>query len=333
MTAKTYEDWWKNGLAAAIPWLAGGPNGQAEAGAWPRLIDDILRDRVTQARYQCFAGLCASDALPHLGGDRRLIRGSNELEANFRARLQNPWDQWARAGTWLGMLCQLYWFGITNAVIVQQNGLQATLTGAPVIGVDPTPLYSVTDTAVLSSTLTSTVDNTRSIPAGTPWFYFDGDTDHCSRFAIILPSFPFARLGYATFSNTDSAIVTWPVPFPDANYGMIPGVPGAPVVLNIDGSFTSTTQAKVLATAPWTGRVPVFAWETGVNPFNLWSSTSSGLLKTIIQNWRPNAWCTGVSLIQTGGRTWDYFPPGTTWDGGTYPTWDTNTYAQIIGAF
>lgn len=328
---KTYEDCWL-GLGAAIPWLAGGENGQAYAGTFPAVLDSyksLMRD----ARNVAYPDFAPSDALVHLGNDRRLAQGSGETEANFRARLKTPWDQWARAGTWLGLLVQLYWYGLTNAVIVQQNGKQAKLTGAPVVGQDPTSLYSFTDTAELSTILTSASSPFRTVPVGAPWFQLDLNSDFCSCFAIILPSWPFASLAFANFSNTDSATVTWPVPFPDANYGLIYGPPVGPYIINADGQTKTASEIVLRASSAYGGSIPVVAWEASVNPFNLWSAASTGVLQSIIENFRPNARCVGVYTIQTGGRTWDYFPAGTTWDGGTYPTWDTNTTAQILGAF
>lgn len=330
-TPKTYEEWWL-GLGAAVPWLAGGENGQAYAGTVPAVLDSykqLMRD----ARNVAYPDFAPSDALKYLGNDRRLFQGSNETEANFRARLKTPWDQWVRAGTWLGLLVQLYWYGITNAVIVQQNGKAATLTGAPVVGEDPTPLYSFTDTAELSTVLTSASSPYRTVPVGLPWFQLDLNSDFCSCFSIIIPSWPFAALTSATFSGTDNVSVTWPVPFPSSVYAVIVGPPGDEVIVEPDGVTRTTTGVTVRASAPWSGTVPVIAFALGVNPFNLWSSSSSGVLKNIIKNFGPSAACKGVYTIQTGGRTWDYFPPGTTWDGGTYPTWDTNTTAQIIGGF
>jgi hypothetical protein len=326
---RTYEEWYGKGVAAAIPWLAGGPHGQAEAGSWPRLLDDIVRDRLTQARYQAFPGLAAADALPFLGNDRKLIQGSSETEAAFRARLQNPWDQWARAGTWLGLLCQLYWYGLGNAIILQQNGRAASLTSTPVIGTDPTSLYSFVNTSTLANTLTSTLAPFRSIPAGTPWVTFDGNTDLSNRFVVVLPSWPFAALSVALFNNSDSAAVTWPVPFGSTSYSVIYGTPSDGVTLAVDGTTKTTSGLTLRASAPWTGAVWVIAWAAGVNPFNTFSAASLGALQSLIRSFRSNALCVGVYAYGTSKGAWGW--PIRKWGNGD--KWGATNVIKILGGF
>lgn len=296
-TPKTYQEWYL-GLGAAIPWLAGGENGQAYAGTVPAVLD-AMKELMREARNCSYPDYAPSDALPYLGADRRLFQGPNESETNFRARLKTPWDQWVRAGTWLGLLVQLYWYGLTNAVIVQQNGKAATLTGAPVVGQDPTSLYSFTDASISGGVITSWITPSRTIPAGTPWAFWDGNTDMCSRFAVILPSWPFASLAFANFNNSTSAAVTWPVSFADTNYNLFFGPPNAPVVINADGTTKTTTGITLRSSGSYSGAIPVVAWEAGVNPFNIWSAASTGVLKSIVGNFRPNAWCMGVYAYGT----------------------------------
>lgn len=324
---KLYETWYKTGLAAAIPWLAGGPNGQAEAATWPRLIDDIITNQVTQARYQSLPDKCASDALPHLGGDRQLIHGSNESDVSFRTRLKDVWGQWGRAGTACGVLEQLYYFGLSGAVWVQQNGLQYTLSGAPTPGQDPTALVVASNCPTTGGILTSTVAPYRQIPAGTPWTFFDGNTDLCNRFAIRVPSWPFAAVGVAFFNNTDNATVTWPFAFGSTVYSVIPGVPNAPVLLSVDGSgVQTTTTARILASGPWTGSVLCTGYAVGVNPMNTYSAASAGILQRLISTFRPNALCTGVYAINSGRVLGDGRHLG---DGGVLG----GSVTQILGSF
>lgn len=125
-----------------IPWLVGGPNGQAESAAWPALMDAYV-SQLAAARYCSYPDLAPVDALSHIGGDRQLEQGTTEASASLVTRLKAAWDDWARGGTALELLVQLYWGGFSGAIIVQQNGLAYTLSGAPTAGVDPTSLLSI----------------------------------------------------------------------------------------------------------------------------------------------------------------------------------------------
>lgn len=322
-----YQNWFKS---LPIPWLVAGVNGQAEANTWPAQLDAQVAALV-QARYQAYPDYCSVDALPNLGNDRGFIQGSAESNANFQTRLKYWIDTWNRAGTWATVLEQLYWFGLSGAVIVQQNGLSTTLSGAPTAGQDPTSLAVDSTTTALAATLTSSVAPYRTIPAGTPWVNFDGNTDMTNRFAIILPNgFPFARLGFAYFNNTTSATVVWPVPFPSTTYNVIFGAPTAPVVLTNDGTSQTKTSVTILASGAWTGVIPVIGWVTGQNPFNTFSSASVGALQKIIQTWRPNAICMGVYAYGTASGAWGY--PVRKWQTGG-DKWGATAVTQVIGSF
>ena len=121
------------------------------------------------------------------------------------------------------------------------------------------------------------------------------------------------------------------MPFPDANYGIFWGPPNAPVVINADGTTKTNTGITLRSSGEYNGSIPVVAWEAGVSPFNLWSATSTGVLQSIIRNFRSNARCTGVYALQAG-RMWDY-PVGATWDG-YGGAWDApSVVSQIIGGF
>lgn len=323
---------WYRQLGAAIPWLYGNTNGANEGKSLGALLDNqriLLRDGV-KSRFPSYA---PADALPHIGGDRQLIQGPNETNDSFITRCKDPWGQWERAGTWVGVLEQLSYYGLFPAVIVQQNGLIGGLTAAPSPGSDPTSLYSTVNANALSSALTSTVAPYRTIPAGTPWFAFDGNTDLTNRFAIILTSWPFAAVTYAYFNDSDSASVTWPVSLPSSTYSVIFSSSTDEVEIYNDGSpgVQTATGTTVRATAKWTGKVQVVAFASGVNPFNTFSSANLGQVKRIISTFRPNALCMGVFYIQSG-RMWDY-PVGVTWDG-YGGQWDSpSSIVQVIGAF
>lgn len=327
-----YQNWWKNTVGAAVPWLAGGVNGQAEGKAWPAVLDYLV-SQLVQARYQCFPDYCAADALPAVGNDRQFIQGMSETAASFKTRCRTAPDTWPRAGSAGGVLEQLWYYGLTGAYWVQQNGLYYTFGSNTLTpGADPTALLQSGSTSPLGSVLTSTVNNARTIPAGTPWFYFDGNTDLCNRFAIILPTWSFSALALASFANSDSAVVTWPFAFGSSTYNVIYGSPAAPVVLNVDGTTQTTSGVTLRASAPWTGSVWVVAYTTGVNPLNMFSATNTGAVQRLISTFRPNSLCTGVYAIRSG-RMWDW-PANTTWDG-YGGNWDSgpSVITQILGAF
>lgn len=220
----SFVEWAKN---LPIPWLFGGPNGELDAASWPAVLDGqvtTLKDAV-KARFPSYA---PTDALPHIGGDRLLLQGASETNPSFITRLKSAWDDWARAGTQLELLAQLYWIGFPGAVIVQQNGLAYSLSGAPTAGADPTPLLTVTNLSTIGTALTpyptyvefaagkSTGFYTKHIPAGasSQWWTFDYRTDFCSRFAVLFPSTGGLIAGDGSIAAADVArmgqvIRTW----------------------------------------------------------------------------------------------------------------------------
>lgn len=219
---KNFAEWW---ASLPIPWLVSGPNGQNEALSNGTVLDqqvDQIKDAV-KARMPDYA---PADALPHIGGDRLLLQGPSEADDNFRTRLRTPWDDWARAGTWVELLVQLYWIGFSGAVAVQQNGLAFSLSGAPTAGSDPTSLLTVTNLGTLIApmtpypTYTEYVAHTapwyytKTIPASSQWWTFDMKTDFCSRFSIIFPSTGGLIAADGSISSADVArmgqvIKTW----------------------------------------------------------------------------------------------------------------------------
>lgn len=223
MSAPTTISAWLQGLP--ISWLVAGPVGSKDAASQGQLYDDNV-EQLREAVLARFPGEAPSDALSHIGGDRKLIQGYAESNANFRVRLRTAWDDWSRAGTPVELLTQLYWEGYTTAVLVQQNGLIYSLSGAPTAGSDPTSLLVITYAAPLNSPLTPSPDPpyTKTIPAtsqvpdgsgglatiATPWWIFDYKTDFCSRFALILPTQP------STIDPSGNAMWTSGVPTADA---------------------------------------------------------------------------------------------------------------------
>lgn len=326
-----YKNWF---ASLPIPWLVAGPNGQAEANAWPALLDYYV-GQLVQARYQAFPDYCAPDALTHLGGDRKLVQGPAEANSSFQARLKAAFDTWPRAGSACGVLEQLAYFGQSNAAVwVQQNGLSYKLSGMPTPGQDPTSLVVSSSLSTLSTALTSSVNpptttsTGRSIPSGNSWWTFDYNTDNCNRFAIIYPTWPFSSLTTAMFSNSDSATITWPVPFASTSYSIMIGDPAVGVMLSADGTTQTTTGVTIRASAAWTGSATVIGYASGVNPLNFFSASSFGILKSIIKAWRPNSLCMGVYWLQSG--IFEGYP--TTNKFGTVGNFG-GTQQQILGVF
>jgi len=133
MASSSITQWLQN---LPIPWLVGETNGRADVTSYGTVLDgqvDLLKEAV-KARMP---GEAPSDALPYIGNDRKLIQGPNETDENFTIRLQTAWDDWARAGTAVELLTQLYWQGFTGAWLVQQNGIGYGID-TPVAGEDPT---------------------------------------------------------------------------------------------------------------------------------------------------------------------------------------------------
>lgn len=116
-----------------LPWLAQGPNGQANGRALGFIMDTEIYNlmQAVQARFPHFA---PPDAYGQLSIDRQLIQGYNDgynvspaLDGYlFPDRLVHSWEQWKYAGTALGMLLQLHYQGV-DGYIVQQNGLAFSL--------------------------------------------------------------------------------------------------------------------------------------------------------------------------------------------------------------
>jgi hypothetical protein len=278
-----------------------------------------------------------SDALAHIGGDRGLIQGPHESDANFRIRLRYAWDDWARAGTFLELLVQLYWAEFSGAVIVQQNGLYYTLTGSLTAGVDPTANLTIGNLSSLIVPLTPfnviAENHAGIIPANQQWFHFDGDTGFCSRFAIFFAQpllNAFVTYGVATFSGTDTAALTWNNSFSDTTYQMsapsvtMSSVDSVPAV-NVDPTTKTLTGVTLVSSMAFTGSAEVVAWQLGANPFADLHLADIARLKLIVNRWRPKrATCMGVFAVVTGD-TWDW--PMSTWNGDSL-AWDAASVAS-----
>lgn len=341
MSRTTFSQWFAN---LPIPWMVAGPNGQQEANGWPAVIDaqTVLLDA---ARKVAFPDFAPTDALGSLGGDRGLIQGPLEGNSNFIARLKNPWTQWSYAGTHLELLEQLYWAYFNGAVIVQQNGLAFSLSGAPTAGADNSGLLSITTLGTLASPLTpyplystsNPIGYTKTIPSGSPWWTFDSKTDFCSRFAVIFPAGAggaFTTSATATFTASATAAITWNNVFPDTTYiidiGAITITSGGPVTVSYDPTTKTTTGVTLTASAAFTGSVDVIAYQVGaVSPFADIHPADLGRLQTIIKRWRrASQTCVGVYVI-VQGNMWGW--PVRTWGSGG--TWGAAQVVTINGTW
>jgi hypothetical protein len=288
----------------------------------------------------------SSTAVGLIASERQLDTVPGEATATIAARA-TQWIQLGKfAGSPLGILLGLHFSGFDGALVVQQNGASYQLTlplptivpGQPW---DPTPNLVRTSCSALPATLTSSVNPTRSIPAGTPWFAFDMNTDFCSRFAVLfpgpaLPSY-FMTWARATFTNTDAAAITWNNPFPSGSYNIMPGLPtvtsGGPVTVHADPATQTSAGVTIRASGAFTGTVDVLASQVGANPFADLHPGDLLRLQNTIKKWKPaRALCVGVTAM-IGGELWDY-PFGLTWDGDSL-TWDQapSTSVQVLGAF
>lgn len=326
----TFVEWLNN---LPITWLCGQPVGIANNASWG-LSADNQTELLNQATKARFPDLAPHDALGHIGGDRVLIQGTTETDANFRIRLRTAWDDWGRAGTPLELLVQLYWQGFTGAVLIQQNGNYYELSGAPTAGVDPTSLLTIGTVSPLPENLYSSDDPTRPpIPAGTPWWIFDNRTEACNRFVIILPNgSPYFTISTRVFFN-NSAVQTaiWPSPFGNTDYHVLiaPAVVtdgGGPVSVIADRTTRTDIGINIDASGPFTGYVDAIAYPFGSNPFGNIPAPYLAKLRSIINTWKPaSTLCMGVISIQLG-FVWGW-PLGTTWGEGIF--WGDSIVTEV----
>jgi hypothetical protein len=303
----TFTEWWQN---LPLPWLIGGTNGQYEAAANGAVLDGEVANLKAAAKA-AMPDFAPADALAHIANDRGIVLGPPSTDTNPALRLRTFRDTYTRAARWVTLLEQLYYGGFNNAVIVQQNGLGFTLSAAPTPGVDPTSLLTITTLGTTTTTLAPVAPSTKTIPAGTPWAYFDGQNDLCDRFAIIFPTGCLCSVVHAraTFTATDSATITWnnPNAFQDTSYVVYPGLPvvtdnpAVGVSAWNDGTAMTTTGTTIRASDTFTGYVDVLAAPAGANPFANINAIDLGRLQLIIKTWRPaREVCSGVYVLVQG---------------------------------
>jgi hypothetical protein len=332
-------------------WMAGlaanqGPARQRIIKAFASVLGDKSVEWMTWANLEHLPAYASDQSIALIASERQLDTATGEAASSIAQRAPF-WLQLAKfSGSGLGILLGLHFSGFDGAILIQQNGraLSLTLPLPPfVLGQtwDPTPNLVVTACNPLVLALTSSVTPGRSIPAGTPWFAFDSDTDFCSRFTVLFPGplpSQFMTVGLATFTATDTASVTWNNAFADATYQVQPGIPtitdgGGPVSVVADLTTRTTTGVQLLASGSFTGTVSVLAWQTGANPYADLHPADVSRLRTTLLKWKPaKATCVNVVAI-VAGELWDY-PFGLTWDGDSL-TWDQSpsSTVQVLGSF
>lgn len=292
----------------------------------------ILVDRLTDwARTSLTEHLpqyASADAVPLIGSERLLERGPTETLEQYATRLTNAVQQWGFARTPVGLLLALYYAGFNDVVLVQQNGLAFQLASTD-LNADPRSLVLKTDCSALICPLHSTVHLNVSIPTGTPWWTFDDDVEHTSRFALLISVRKIARV---TFDGTEDGstlhpwpMVIWPSSFPSSSYNVFTGIPvvtdgggGVVIVGPVLGTQT-TTGVQISSSAPFAGYVDIFAYGPGSNPLADPSAVAAQvpLITAVVDKWRPaKALKMGAHVIVSG----KYFgwPKRTFGSGGTF---------------
>jgi len=258
-----------------IPWLVGGTHGNADVTSYGTVLDSQVAQlkEATKARMPFQA---PSDALAHIGGDRGLIQGPTESNANFETRLNLAWNAWEDAGTAGELLLQLYYYGFRGAVLVTQNGLGYYLDESSTIPPNANQINYVISFELSAApvAITCSTNTTRSIPANTPWWFFDANTDFTSRFAIIFTnplSDVFITHGTASFVASNTATVTWNNSFSDGNYSVLINPPtfntGTAPALAVQSGSKMALNAVLASSITFTGAADVVAFPVGANPF------------------------------------------------------------------
>lgn len=333
-----------------IKWMSF--KGRAHVMAYAAVLGDWTTDWMTAALLERMPLTASPTALALIASERQADTYPGEPAATLAPRLTQWMLLWRYAGTPLGLLLGLHFSGFDGALLIQQNGVVWQLklplpTIVPGQPWDPSPNLVTSTCPQLALALTSSVTPSRSIPAGMPWFFFDSNTDFCSRFAVLftspLPS-QFMTSGVAVFTGVEDGsvlhpwpTVTWSNAFADLTYRVQPGAVtitdgSGPVSVAADTASKTPTSVRIMASASFAGSVDVLAYQTGANPFADLHPSDLSRLRSVIVKWKPaKATCVNVTAL-IAGRMWDY-PFGLTWDG-TSLLWDQpSSSVQILGAF
>jgi hypothetical protein len=300
-----------------VSWM--GVAAQRIFGGFAAVLGDKSVDWIKQGLLEHMPAHASDPGVALIASERQMDTYPGEPAADLAAR--EPYQRWIMrfAGSQIGVLIGLHFAGFDDAVLVTQNGLafQLTLPLPPFEeNWDPRANIVVTELSSLSVAMQSYKTLWRSVPADTPWWTFDSDSDQCSRFAVLfpgprLPSW-FLTWGVATFDGTEDGspsnpwpLVTWNNEFPDTTYQIQPGAPtitsGGPAAVYADDSTKTTRDVRIAATAAFVGTVDVLAWQLGANPYADLHPGDLARLKSTIRKWRPvRAQCRGVYALVYG---------------------------------
>lgn len=194
-------------LPKTLPGPLQGPNGKKYFRAVGRRMDSLVQ-LFREAVLARLPNTAPSDALPEIGQERGLPKGSGESNAAWSARLVDAWDAWGGddsvgggGGSHFGMLKQIALLGLptgtTGVTIVQQNGRYSQLDGSGnlVIGTLMNCVNRMDLTGVVNSR------------AG---WTFEGRDNFYSEFGIVFPADVGAlRAGTATAAKLNEVVEKW----------------------------------------------------------------------------------------------------------------------------
>lgn len=110
------------------------------------IVKDYIAQQARQAVLQRFPQYAAADALGAIGDERSIDQGidpqlsPSETNAAYALRLRDAWNLWVKGGTAWGILLALAAQGYTTAHIIQQNGLEFSLSGSNLVIATRSPL-------------------------------------------------------------------------------------------------------------------------------------------------------------------------------------------------
>jgi len=109
----TFRKYAQDGLS---PTVFRGPWGERVMGAFVGMTGDLLAEADKQAVSAGMVGSATfpADGMVKLGNERRLPRYEADTDATYKARLQDAWDAWTKAGGQAGIKGQLEAYGLSN---------------------------------------------------------------------------------------------------------------------------------------------------------------------------------------------------------------------------
>lgn len=80
---------------------------------------DAVAETLRQGVLARMPGYGTADALPYLGNDKQILRGANESEESFIARLQAAWTTWGTAGNAISVIKSLLGYVSPNTPVIR----------------------------------------------------------------------------------------------------------------------------------------------------------------------------------------------------------------------